>query len=448
MHSDELPSVPYYAGLTFPAPFDALWSYRKRPASDLNSLKAARAAIVWRANKGKRVIVQSGRYLGWVTRFPENFVRFLVTRGGEARTRFGRSYRGQIADMVKLACVNGLMPRDYYAGGLARHGGTEALYRYLPFHLYEAVTTHLLIERSASQVAFVEDKYALEQRCRELGLPVVRTVAIAHPDGVHYPTDETGIDALPPYDLLAKPVDGGQGKDIERWRFAGPARYLGANGETLSSDDLIAHFCARARAVGSAMLIQRCLENNAELHPISGAALSTTRIVTFLNEKEEPEIVEAFYRSSYAPDAATDNFHNGGVLFPVDHETGRLADGCCESRAILEPIVEHPQTGSKVSKELLPNWSEMSELALRAHRAFSDLLLVGWDVAYTKDGPVLIEANTPPGITLERQAAAGALVGTRFIALLAFHARRWLELAEPINSRWRRARATSSSDID
>lgn len=436
-------------GLTFPAPFDALWSYRSRPATDLNLIKAARAAIVWRSNKGWKAPIQAGRYLGWCLRFPRDLVQLLAARGPDARKRLGRSYPGQIADMVKVATVNGLMPRDYYAGDLARHGGGAAMFRYVPYHLYGTVARFLARERSADDVALTKDKYAFERRCRDLGLPVVRTIGIAQPDQLCRPTGEKFAGAFSSHDLIAKPANGRQGLGVERWRYIGPDRFSNAHGEASSADEVIDHLCRSSRTRGSPMLLQECLINHAELSSFSGSALSTARVVTIMNEQNEPEIVEAFFRTSAVPSAAIDNFHGDGILFPIDFRTGRLAPGCSESKPLTMPVIAHPQTGATVAGKSLPGWEAISALSLQAHGQFPGLTLVGWDIGYTPQGPMLVEANVPPGVTLQRQAVSGALVGTRFLGLLAFHAGAWLAAQDPGTSRWHAlAREREPSEAD
>lgn len=435
-----------YAGFTFPAPLDALWSYRRRPASDLNLVKAARAAIVWRSNTGTKAAIQAGRYLGWFLRFPKELVRRIAAHGSDTKKRLGRSYSGQVADMLSLATSNGLMPRDYYEGELARHQGGRETFDYVPFHLYATVATHLALERSAAGVALTRDKKAFEHHCRDLGLPVVRTVAIADPDAVRVPTDGTPVDALPFRDLLIKPVDGSQGRNIERLRYIGHGNFADATSKPLCSDDLMLRLSRLSRSAGSAMLVQECLENNADLIPISGSALSTTRLVTLMNERDEPEIVEAYYRTSVVPTATVDNFHGGGVLFPVDIATGKLRAGCGEVFNAVSPILEHPETGNTVAGRMLPGWDEMAALSRRAHRLFPELAISGWDIAYSPDGPVIVEANVPPGMTIQRQAVSRPFSDTRFFALLAFHASCWLEAVEPAGSRWRAKRPVPSSD--
>lgn len=437
---------PRQAGLTFPAPFDALWSYRKRPVSDLNLVKAARAAIVWRANPGLASVGQGARYLGWGIWFPIDLLRFVLSRGGDAKKRFGRDYPGQIGDMFKVAVQNGLMPRDYYAGELARHGGGEEILRYLPNRLYESVATHLLGEGSATDMDTVQDKFAFENRCRESGLPVVRTIAIAYPDALRTPSGRGLVEALPPRDLLVKPLEGHHGEGIERWRFVGRGHFAGADGEPLSGHDLMARFCASSLSAGSPILVQLCLENHKEIQPISGSALSTIRVVTILDEQEKPEIVEAYFRKSIVDRMPADHRKNGAELLPIDIATGRISDRRREppeQSESTEPVDENAETEEKESGEQIPGWEAISALVKRAHRAFANLPLVSLDIGYASDGPIIVKAILPPEISPERQAATEPLIGTRFFALLAFHAGRWLDSTEPEDSRWRCGRETS-----
>lgn len=384
--------------------------------------------------------IQAGRYLGWAVRFPKELIRQLVNRGPDARIRLRRSYRGQIADMLMVAIANGVMPRDYYAGNLARHGGDRKLLSYVPFHLYETVATQLSRDRSMESVAFSGDKRTFERRCRSVGLPVVRTIAVAHEDGFRDLAGAAVSGTLPATDLFLKPSSGGQGMGIERWRYAQNGRYAGPDGQSLSARDLARRCCQLCRPASSPVLVQECLENNAELRPIAGSALATTRLVTMINESGVPEIVEAFYRTSTKPDVAADNFHQGGLLFPIDIDTGEVRAGFGDKSYALPPIINHPETGSRMAGGLLPGWGAVSGLALRAHLSFRELLIVGWDIAHASDGPVLIEANIPPGISVRRQGASEVLVGTRLLALLAHHAGAWLENREPTGSRWRAAK--------
>ncbi|MGH6892128.1 MAG: sugar-transfer associated ATP-grasp domain-containing protein, partial [Dongiaceae bacterium] len=46
----------------------------------------------------------------------------------------------------------------------------------------------------------------------------------------------------------------------------------------------------------------------------------------------------------------------------------------------------------------VPNWQEIKSVALAAHNACPDRLLVGWDIALTPDGAVLLEGNAYPDV--------------------------------------------------
>ncbi len=432
---EEGPPSHRYARLPVPAPLDALWSYRGRPATDLNVVKAARAAIIWRHTNDPGTLAQASRYLGWLVRFPWELVRRLRLSGPDTRRRLGRGYAGQIADMLRMAVVNGLMPRDYYAGELARHHGDAAMLNYIPYHLYDTVATHLTRAKSAS-FARVRDKLAFETCCCAAGLPAVRTVAVVREDGASLPSGEAFAGPLPPGDLISKPIDGGQGKGVLAWRHVEGGTYASDLSQPVSPADLMAALGQQARSV-KAVLVQERLVNSPSLAKIAGSALCTTRVVTLMNERGKPEIVEAFYRTSVAGGATIDNFHGGGILFPIDLATGTLRPGCGAVFDALKPVTIHPQTGQPVAGQAMPGWEAISDLAIRLHTSFSDLLIAGWDIAYTPDGPVVIEVNVPPGITPQRQGLTGPMVGKRFFSLIAHHAAHWLETAEPEGSRWR-----------
>ena len=53
----------------------------------------------------------------------------------------------------------------------------------------------------------------------------------------------------------------------------------------------------------------------------------------------------------------------------------------------------HPDTGFAFKDFTIPFWAQITELALSAQMSIADCPTVGWDIAVTESGPVLIEGN-------------------------------------------------------
>ena len=70
---------------------------------------------------------------------------------------------------------------------------------------------------------------------------------------------------------------------------------------------------------------------------------------------------------------------------------------------------------------MLPFWGETLALARQAHAAFPFCTVVGWDIAITASGPVVIEGNSNPDVDIMQRPFRAPLGSTRFGELLAFH---------------------------
>ena len=61
----------------------------------------------------------------------------------------------------------------------------------------------------------------------------------------------------------------------------------------------------------------------------------------------------------------------------------------------------------------VPDLGEAIALAVRAHRAFADFTVIGWDVGLTCAGPVLVEGNWNPGTDILQLVSGRGLSDTR-----------------------------------
>ncbi len=124
----------------------------------------------------------------------------------------------------------------------------------------------------------------------------------------------------------------------------------------------------------------------ARLNPTS---LNTVRVVTVL-EGEDVRLFYPFLRvGRYG--SIVDNGGAGGILIPIDPETGRLSPvGRDEAGRYY---AEHPDSHVRFRGTVLPDWDEAVRLAEALARVRPRNRLIGWDIAATPDGWVMVEAN-------------------------------------------------------
>lgn len=84
-------------------------------------------------------------------------------------------------------------------------------------------------------------------------------------------------------------------------------------------------------------------------------------------------------------------------------------------------MTHHPDSDLALQGHQLPHWPDAIALVTRAHRtAFPRFVSLGWDVALTPDGPVLIEANAGWGAEI-MQTLNGEPLGDTVLAEILSH---------------------------
>lgn len=80
----------------------------------------------------------------------------------------------------------------------------------------------------------------------------------------------------------------------------------------------------------------------------------------------------------------------------VDIRSGQVITDAVDQNEVVE-YEAHPVTGVRFKGFQLPYWQQCLELMGKALPLASKISNIGWDMAITEEGPLLIEANTIPG---------------------------------------------------
>jgi len=275
----------------------------------------------------------------------------------------------------------------------------------------------------------LNDKLAFHQFCSERNLRTIRVYALAEDGALSWTSPRQ--QRLPECSLFIKPRNSNGGSGTERWIF-GNGQYVGKDGWTLDSQALCEHLAELSRA--NSYLVQECLINHPELEQLTAGALSTLRMYTFANERGEMEHIFSMFKMSQDPEAVVDNIHRGGLAASVDPVTGLLGRATDSGKLARTGWLDrHPVTGAQILGLRLPFWRQALDLALLAHQKLPAAYVIGWDVAITENGPVIVEGNKAPDIEIE-QRLDGPWGNERFGQCFAYHLTQLTESSQPASS--------------
>ncbi|HTI33529.1 MAG TPA: sugar-transfer associated ATP-grasp domain-containing protein [Miltoncostaea sp.] len=218
-----------------------------------------------------------------------------------------------------------------------------------------------------------------------------------------------------PGDIVVKPSAGVHGRGVRVLRRDGDLlRDLGVQGGDVTPAEL--HDAMVGDPEFPVWVIQERVRNAPEVARLGSAdILQTARVVTVVHPDGTVSVVQCILKVA-AGGGAIDNYRGGatgnGIVWVAP-------DGTLGPVRSLRPdghghrtTPDLPATGQRVQGEVLPRWDEALDLARRAAELFLPARSIGWDIALTPDGPMIIEGNMwwdPPGtpdqaIALERLA--------------------------------------------
>ena len=268
-------------------------------------------------------------------------------------------------------------------------------------------------------IAIADDKLVFHALMRANGLPVPRMLAVYHPgrraaegQSLASPGALRGFLAGLEEPAFAKPVEGIYSLGCIAIEKVDPrtGRVGLAFGGEAALEDVLQRIEASRR---DGYVIQERLRPHPELERLFGPALGTIRVLVLLGDSG-PELFRAACKIPVGTNVA-DNFWRGNMLGGVDLDSGAVTRVVGGSGVDQQQHSHHPDTGAPLVGAALPLWSEVKQLCLDAARTIPGLRSQAWDVAITRNGPVLVEVNAGGDVILPQLAHGAGLLDEQYV---------------------------------
>lgn len=146
---------------------------------------------------------------------------------------------------------------------------------------------------------------------------------------------------------------------------------------------------AREQGYMGGYFVQGVVEQHPDVARFNPWSLNTVRSFMARDDDGEWYMHGAALRMGKGK-TAVDSINQGGLGAAIDVATGRLRAGM--QRQPDRPMYsKHPLTNVQIEGEILTSWPEAVELAERVGVHFPYLEMFACDIAFTPDGPVIIE---------------------------------------------------------
>jgi hypothetical protein len=309
-------------------------------------------------------------------RKPSNLVRNYVRPFLGARERKGIvTVAGEIWAAYR---AYGVFPEHYFRLALYLKGIEGDVRDYLPKAVLYPVQQALNGSRFPPVVS---DKALFGRTMRSHGIPCVAELFTIEANGDLRDADGAPLDVAEAEARI---------RSVGGRAFVKPASGLGGQGTTIFEvgrdrmDDLLAR---RERCLVQPVIMQHPL-----LAALYSGSVNTVRIDTFLADgtcRHNGAVLRLG-----AGGNIVDNAGQGGIVVPIDLETGELQPAGRQKPYFSTVFhTHHPDTGIAFSSVIVPFWPEVLAIVRRGAEALQPLRSLGWDIAVTADGPVVIEAN-------------------------------------------------------
>ena len=262
----------------------------------------------------------------------------------------------------------------------------------------------------------VDDKVRTKTLAQQAGMAVPELYAVIE--------NQSEVRRLPAMvsthdSFVVKPARGSGGNGIMviagRVQRASQNAYRTISGHIISEAELLHHV---SNIVGGqyslsgkpdSALVEYCVQYDPLFEDVSYLGVPDIRVIVYRGYP-----VMAMVRLPTRISDGKANLHQGAVGAGIDMASGVTLTGVLENHV----IEEHPDTGATVSGLRIPRWDFILELAAKGYEV-TGLGFLGVDIVIDRDlGPLILEMNARPGLSIQIANRSGLLERLRRIDTL------------------------------
>lgn len=143
------------------------------------------------------------------------------------------------------------------------------------------------------------------------------------------------------------------------------------------------------------------IEEVVKQHPnmiFGNKSVNTIQVYTIFDKKIDKAVCIKTTLRAGIGDSIVDNSHSGGISYEIDIKTGIIDSrgwGHANSGGIIHPGSDICMLGKRI-----PFWDDVIRMCEAAAKKIPQVRYIGWDVAITSQGPLLIEGNNTPDLDI------------------------------------------------
>jgi hypothetical protein len=148
-------------------------------------------------------------------------------------------------------------------------------------------------------------------------------------------------------------------------------------------------------------IVEERIDQHKDMNAIFNGSINTLRVLT-LKEDNDITISSVILRAGRNITHHVDNIAQGGICIDIDKATGMIGKGYTFYKFGHCEYTSHPDSNYRFYGKKIPFFQEVLDLAINTHRYFPMFTIIGWDIAISETGPILIEGNRVPDLSLHQ----------------------------------------------